>query len=84
MKLFVGNLPYTITEDEISEIFSAYGTVTSVKIVTDRETGRPRGFGFVEMGSDDEANEAMDKLDGSMETGRRLAVKKANERPARR
>ncbi len=78
-KLFVGNLPYTATEDEIRETFAAHGEVLSVKLISDRETGRPRGFGFVEM-DDDAATTAKSALDGADFGGRRLRVDEANDR----
>ena len=78
-KLYVGNLPFTATEDEITEMFGAHGTVHSVALINDRETGRPRGFGFVEM-DDDAAVAAMQALDGSDMGGRALRVNEAQER----
>ncbi|MDB4980836.1 MAG: RNA-binding protein, partial [Myxococcales bacterium] len=79
-RLYVGNLPYTVTELELRDLFSPMGTVTEAKIVMDRETGRPRGFGFVEMSSDAEAKKAIAELDGRDVSGRPVAVKEAEER----
>jgi len=76
-KLYVGNLPFSATEEGVRELFSQYGTVQSVAIVADRETGRPRGFGFVEM---DGADEAIAALDGQDYEGRPLRVNEARER----
>lgn len=79
-RLFVGNLPYSVTELELRDIFSAHGTVTEAKIVTDRDTGRPRGFGFVEMSSEAEAKKAIEELNGRDVQGRPVAVREAEER----
>lgn len=73
-KLFVGNLPYRITEDEIRQLFSDFGTVADVRLITDRATGRAKGFGFVEMSSADEANKAVEGLHGKEFQGRNLVV----------
>ncbi len=73
-KLYVGNLPYTITLESLSDAFSVCGTVESVKIITDRETGRSRGFGFIEMASGDQAQEAIEKFNGNDFNGRPLTV----------
>ena len=78
-RLYVGNLPYSVTELDLRELFSALGTVTDAKIITDRETGRPRGFGFVEMPNAD-ATRAMQALDGKDFGGRPLKVNEAQER----
>ena len=79
-KLYVGNLPFTTSEDELRAVFEAHGSVTSVNLITDRETGRPRGFGFVEMGEDSEAESAMRALDGTDLGGRTVRVNEAHER----
>ena len=79
-RLYVGNLPYSVTELDLRELFSGLGTVTDAKIITDRETGRPRGFGFVEMASDDEARKAIEELNGRDVQGRQVAVKEAEDR----
>jgi RNA recognition motif-containing protein len=80
--LYVGNLPFSATEDEIRVLFEQHGTVDSVKIINDRETGRPRGFCFVDMPSDD-AQKAMAGLNGFTMNGRQLRVNEARERPPR-
>ncbi|HVU50271.1 MAG TPA: RNA-binding protein [Polyangia bacterium] len=79
-RLYVGNLPYSVTELDLRDLFSPMGTVTEAKIVTDRETGRPRGFGFVEMSNEAEAKKAIAELDGRDVGGRPVAVKEAEER----
>lgn len=85
MSIYVGNLSYQVTEEDINTVFSEYGTVTRIQLPTDRETGRMRGFGFVEMSSDAEEQAAIDALDGAEWMGRDLKVNKAKpreERPA--
>jgi len=80
-RLYVGNLPFSATEDEIRDLFGQNDrNVVEVKLITDRETGRPRGFGFVEMGSDDDAQRAIDELNGYSMGGRPLTVNEARER----
>lgn len=81
MNIYIGNMAYTSTEDELRELFEAHGTVTSVRIITDRETGRPRGFGFVEMEDADEARKAIEELNQQDLGGRALVVNEA--RPKR-
>ncbi len=76
-KLCVGGLPYSVTEDKLQEIFSAHGTVESARVITDRFTGRSRGFGFVEMSSEEEAQKAIDSLNESDLDGRSLTVNEA-------
>lgn len=80
--IYVGNLPYNSTEEELQELFAQHGAVDSVKLVFDRATGRPRGFGFVEM-EDEEANAAIEALDGIDFGGRTLRVNEARERGER-
>ena len=80
MKLYVGNLSYQTTESQLQEIFSAHGEVTSVALVMDRETGRPRGFGFVEFANDEHARAAMTALSGKSIDGRDLTVNEAKPR----
>lgn len=80
--LYVGNLPWSATEQEVRDAFSAYGEVLSVKLIEDRETGRPRGFGFVEM-DDQGATEAIESLDGSDFGGRNIKVNEARPRESR-
>jgi len=82
-KLYVGGLPYEITDDRLQEIFSAHGTVESSRVITDRETGRSRGFGFVEMSSQEEAQQAIDKLNGTDLEGRSLTVNEAKPKEQR-
>lgn len=79
-RLYVGNLPFKATEDEVREAFAPFGEIAEVKLITDRETGRPRGFGFVEMSDDDAADKAIAELDGSDFGGRRMHVNVAKER----
>ncbi len=81
-KLYVGNLPDSATEQDLSDKFAACGTVDSVKLITDRDTGRTRGFGFIEMASDAEAQAAIDSLNGSHYDGRPMKVHEA--RPPKR
>ncbi len=76
-KLYVGNLPFTATEEELSTKFSAVGTVESAKLIIDRDTGRSKGFGFVEMSSDSEASAAIDKFNGQDYGGRPMTVNEA-------
>lgn len=78
-KLYVGNLNYEVTEDDLRELFGAHGEVEDSKIITDRETGRPRGFGFVTMTSSDAASKAIDALHGQPFKGRNLTVNLARE-----
>jgi RNA recognition motif-containing protein len=78
-KLYVGNLPFTATEDSVRTLFSAHGTVDKVSLITDRDTGRPRGFGFVEMSNAD-ASRAMQALNGKDFEGRALKVSEAQDR----
>ena len=82
-KLYVGNLSFNSTEDDITDAFAAHGTVTSVNIIMDRETGRPRGFAFVEMSNDAEASAAVEALDGRDVGGRNLKVNIAKPREPR-
>lgn len=80
-KLFVGNLSYNITEDALRDVFAEVGTVESVAIITDRMTGRPKGFGFVEMSTEDEAQKAIAEIEGKEVDGRAISVNEA--RPPR-
>ena len=80
--IYVGNLPFSATEEELQELFSDFGNVRSVKLINDRETGRPRGFGFVEMDSGDAAK-AIDQLNGKDFGGRTLRINEAQPRPER-
>ncbi len=81
-KLYVGNLPFSATEDEVRDLFAQYGEVLSVTLITDRETGRPRGFGFVEI-DDNGASNAIASLNGTDFGGRDLRVNEARERSPR-
>ncbi len=81
--IFVGNLSFTSTEDAVRSIFEGYGTVDRVSIITDRETGKSRGFSFVEMPNDDEANRAIAALNGADFGGRKLNVNEARPREER-
>ncbi|MCG8588343.1 MAG: RNA-binding protein [Proteobacteria bacterium] len=78
-KIYVGNLPWSATEGELRDLFSSYGTVHSAAVITDRETGRSRGFGFIEMDAAD-ADQAINKLNGHEMGGRPLRVNEAQER----
>ena len=79
-KLYVGNLPFSASEDEIRELFERHGAVDKVSVITDRETGRPRGFAFVEMGDGANADAAIQALDGRDFGGRSLRVNEAQDR----
>ena len=81
-KIYVGNLPFTATEDELRDLFGQHGEVHSVALINDRDTGRPRGFGFVEM-DDAAATTAINALNGTQMGGRDLNVNEARERPRR-
>ncbi len=83
MNIYVGNLDYNLREDELGEFFAEYGEVVSVKIVKDRETGRAKGFGFVEMAVESEGDKAVEELDGAEVNGRNIKVNKARPRPER-
>lgn len=76
-KLFVGSLPWETTDQELQDLFSKYGQVSRANVVKDRDTGRSRGFGFVEMDNDAEADEAMKNLNGSDMGGRKIVVNEA-------
>lgn len=76
-KIYVGNLPFSATSDSLNELFAQFGTVDSAKIVMDRDTGRSKGFGFVEMSTSEEAAAAIEKLNGSDMGGRSLVVNEA-------
>ena len=83
MSIYVGNLSYQVTEEDLKQAFAEYGTVNRVQLPTDRETGRPRGFAFVEMESDTQEQAAIDALDGAEWMGRDLKVNKAKPREER-
>jgi len=82
MALYVGNLPRSLTEDELAQAFGSVGPVQAARIITDRETGRSRGFGFVDL-DDDNAQRAIQAMDGFELKGRRLIVNEAHPRPQR-
>lgn len=84
MNIYVGNLSYGSTEDSLRSLFESYGVVDTVSIITDRQTGRSRGFGFVEMPNDDEAKAAIASLDNKEFEGRVLRVNEARPKPERR
>jgi RNA recognition motif-containing protein len=79
-RLYVGNLSYSTTSDDLQQLFEQYGAVRSAQVLSDRETGRSRGFGFVEMDNDAEADAAIEALDGNDHQGRRLTVNEARPR----
>ncbi|GGH66200.1 RNA recognition motif-containing protein [Filimonas zeae] len=81
MKIYVSNLDYSVQSEDLQDAFSAFGTVTSANVINDRETGRSRGFGFVEMENADEANAAINNLNGSDLNGRQLRVAEAQDKP---
>ena len=81
-KLYVGGLPYAATESQLSNLFSAHGTVESARVITDKFTGQSRGFGFVEMSTAAEAQRAISQLNDSELQGRRISVSEARERGA--
>ncbi|HEY9696706.1 MAG TPA: RNA-binding protein [Trichocoleus sp.] len=83
MSIYIGNLSYDVTEADLTAVFAEYGSVKRVQLPTDRETGRMRGFGFVEMGTDAEEQAAIDALDGAEWMGRDLKVNKAKPREER-
>jgi cold-inducible RNA-binding protein len=80
--IFVGNLSYQTTQDELQQAFAAYGTVERVNIITDRDTGQPRGFAFVEMSDQREAETAISQLNGAQLNGRAMNVNEARPKPA--
>lgn len=84
VNIYVGNLPFSVTNAELEDLFGEHGTVSSAQVIMDRETGRARGFGFVEMEGADAARAAIEALDGAEVGGRRLKVNEARERQGRR
>jgi cold-inducible RNA-binding protein len=82
-KLFVGNLSFNVTENDLQDAFAAHGTVTEANLMMDRATGRPRGFGFVTMSTAEEAQKAIDALNGAALDGRNLTVNEARPREDR-
>ncbi|GAB4385661.1 MAG: RNA-binding protein [Elainellaceae cyanobacterium] len=83
MSIYIGNLSYEVTEEDLTAVFAEYGSVRRVNLPSDRETGRPRGFGFVEMSSEAEEDAAIEALDGAEWMGRDLKVNKAKPRENR-
>jgi len=83
MNLYVSNLSFNTTDDKLRQLFEKFGAVSSAKVILDRETGRSRGFGFVEMSSQKEANEAIQGLNSKEVDGRAMSVSEAREKPAR-
>jgi RNA recognition motif-containing protein len=81
MRLYVGGLPYQTNEDDLTSLFGQVGTVTSVTVITDRDTGRSKGFGFVEMNSPEEGQRAIEQLNGTLLGERTITVNEARERP---
>jgi RNA recognition motif-containing protein len=84
MNIFVGSLPFRLSEPELREVFEEYGEVSSAKIITDKFTGRSKGFGFVEMPDDEEAKKAVEALNGAEIDGRTIVVNQAEERTERK
>lgn len=83
MKLYVGNLPWSTADSDLESMFSEYGQVQSASVITDRETGRSRGFGFVEMSDSEQGKKAMNELNGRQLESRELKVNEANDKPKR-
>ena len=83
MNIYVGNLSYGVSDDQLREVFEAYGTVSSAKVISDKYTGRSKGFGFVEMDDDNEAKSAIEDLDGAEIDGRAVKVNEARPREER-
>lgn len=83
MNIYVGNLPYRISEDELRALFAEFGDVSSAKIINDRDSGRSKGFGFVEMPDDAQAKAAIEALNGNDVQGRNVVVNEARPRPER-
>ena len=83
-KLYVGNLPYSVNDQKLNEMFSAVGEVTSAKVITDYDSGRSKGFGFVEMANDDDAKKAITQLDGKDFDGRAIKVNEARPKEDKR
>jgi len=83
MRLYVGNLPFSVSSEDLEQMFSEYGEVTSSQLIADRDTGRSRGFGFVELADDEAGQKAIDEMDGKDSGGRRLTVNVAREREER-
>jgi len=84
MNIYVGNLSYDVDDEQLRAAFQAFGEVDSARIITDRDTGRSKGFGFVEMNDNDQANAAMEALNGTELGGRTITVNEARPKPQRR
>ena len=84
MNIYVGNLPYSVTEQDLRELFESFGEVSSANVIIDKFSKRSKGFGFVEMPNDEEAKKAIEAVDGSEFGGRQLKVNEARPRPPRR
>jgi len=82
-KLYVGNLSYSVTDSDLEQIFSAHGSVASAQVITDRESGRSKGFGFVEMSTDEEAQAAINALNGQQQDGRAMTVNEARPKTSK-
>lgn len=82
-KLYVGNLSFSVTSDSLNDLFAQYGTVESAKVITDRDTGRSKGFGFVEMSTDDEARTCIDQANGQEFEGRQMNISEAKPQAPR-
>ena len=82
-KIYVGNLPYSATDESLAQAFSQYGTVSSSKVIMDRDTGRSKGFAFVEMSTSDEASKSISQLDGAQLDGRTIKVSEAKPQAPR-
>lgn len=83
MNVYVGNLPYTTSSDDLRELFEQFGEVTSANVIADRDSGRSKGFGFVEMADDEQAKQAIEKLNGHEMDGRAVTVNEARPRESR-
>ena len=84
MNIFIGSLPYTVKESDLKEFFEEYGEVSSARIITDKMSGRSKGFGFVEMADDEAAKKAIEELNGAEVEGRTIVVNEAQERTERK
>lgn len=83
MKIYIGNMPYSVTSEDLSALFEAHGRVQDAQVITDRETGRSKGFGFIDMPDNSEADEAIKALNGTQLSGRQITVNQARPRRER-
>lgn len=83
MKIYIGNMPYSVTSEDLSAMFEAHGRVQDAQVITDRETGRSKGFGFIDMPDNSEADEAIKALNGTQLSGRQITVNQARPRRER-